>query len=459
MQTPPAARFLSRRAFFKSSALASGAAALALPSILSAANKTAAFKVAVIGLGGRGLSNLREVMSCGARVVAVGDADANAFPLALAAATNSKNRPRTYTDHLELLSNEKELDGVIIATPDHWHAPLVKAVMAAGKHVYCEKPLTHTIAETRELRNLARHSKVRTQLGNQGSADPHLRRAIELIQAGVIGAVREVHVWAAASGSFQTGQAKPSGRDPVPKGLDWDRWVGPASWHDYKKGIYHPKAWRAWYDFGGGSLADWGCHGLNLPYRALHLDYPVAIEADAEKPDAFCYPKGVRVRFEFAARGILPPVTLWWYDGGRLPPREVLPESVGNLPGEVPQAGVLIRGENGFTFGQPHPGANYLQLAGDARLEGILSHPATRHIPKTLPRTTNHLQEWMDAGRRGGETFSDFETGGKLTEIALSGLVALRTGKKLEWDGPGMQAFNAPEAEAFIHPKHRSGWK
>jgi hypothetical protein len=449
---------LSRRRFLKVSALAIGAAAWRGPRLLRAAEAAPKLNIGMIGLGGQGLSRLKEALRCGANIAALCDVDEKMMEDARKAAAATLGRPNTYVDFRKMFESEKSLDGVIIATPDHWHAPAAQAAFAAGKHVFCEKPLAHTISEARELRERAGRSKVITQMGNQGSAEDTMRRAIELIQGGAIGKVRTVHVWVPKSASFTPGQAAPIGQDPVPGGLHWDNWIGPAPFHPYKQTVYHPKAWRAWYDFGGGSMADWGCHGLNLPFRALNLGFPATIEAGVQGGISASYPKGVRIRFDFPARAAWPPATLWWYDGGRVPPADALPKALADFLGPMPDSGVLILGDNGYTYGQPHPGAQFIQLTDEKELSRILNHPATRGIAQSLPRVPGHMQEWLAACRTGETPFSDFERGGQLTETVLSGVVALRAGKKLQWDGPAMRAVNAPEAEPFIHAQYRAGW-
>lgn len=449
---------LSRRRFLQLAALTAGSATFGFPNLLRARGVNQKLNVGFIGLGGMGCGRLKEILDCDVNVVALCDVDENQFAAAKAILPPDAPAPKTFVDYHDLL--QADVDAVVVASPDHWHAPLDSAALRAGKHVFGEKPLTHTISEARELRALSKQfPRLATQMGNQGSATANMRRAIELIQAGVIGPVREVHVWVPPSSSFKPGQAFPTGKDPVPPGLHWDNWTGPAAFHEYKKNEYHPKAWRAWYDFGGGSIGDWGCHGLNLPVRALKLDYPTAIAPDVPGAYTDSYPKDVRLRYDFAARENLPAVTVWWYDGGRRPPVEVVPRSVIDHYGEMPQDGVLMLGEKGFTFGAPHPGANYIQLAGEKKLSGILNHKATDHVPVTLPRSPGHLKEWVNACTGGPATFSDFEVGGQLTEIALAGVVAIRMQKALNWNGEAMQAVNAPGAGKFIQAHYRAGWR
>ncbi|MDD5140415.1 MAG: Gfo/Idh/MocA family oxidoreductase [Verrucomicrobiales bacterium] len=448
----------ARRRFLQLTALAAGSAALGFPNLLPARGANEKLNVGFIGLGGQGRSRLKEILGCDVNVTALCDVDEKQTGECRKILETTPYTPKTCLDYRELL--QTDLDAVVIATPDHWHAPIATAALKSGRHVFCEKPLAHWIYEARELRLLAQQNpRLVTQMGNQGSASPNMRRAIELIAGGVIGKVREVHVWVPRSKSFKPGQPVPVGEDAVPAGLHWDAWLGPAPFHPYKKGIYHPEAWRAWYDFGGGSIADWGCHGLNLPFRALKLDYPTRIETDVPGKPVASYPEHVRIRFDFAARNALPPLTIWWYDGGRLPPADVVPKSIVSYYGEMPAGGVLILGDKGFTFGAPHPGADYIQLADEKKLSGILRYQPGGNIPESLPHSPGHLNEWTLACAGGPPTFSSFEVGGHLTEIALSGVVALRSGKTLEWDGEKMTATNTPEAGKYIRPDYRTGWK
>jgi hypothetical protein len=250
--------------------------------------------------------------------------------------------------------------------------------------------------------------------------------------------------------------------DPVPAGLHWDAWVGPAPFRPYKKDYYHPWNWRGWLDFGNGALGDFGCHSLNLPFRSLKLDYPTNIAVDASLMGLPTYPDKVKIRFDFAARGDLPALTLFWYDGGRLPDKVVVPPAIIDHFGNVPDMGVLLIGDQGFTFGNCWDGAEYIQLNGESALSGILNHEGTKTIPQSLPRVKGHLQEWVDACTGGPPTFSNFDTGGHLTEIALSGVVALRTlrtGQELVWNGEKMRAENQPAAEDYVKPAFRKNWK
>ena len=280
---------------------------------------------------------------------------------------------------------------------------------------------------------------------------------MELIQGGALGKVREVHCRAGGVGCHP-GLALPTDGDPIPSKLNWDAWVGPAPFRAYKKGYYHTWNWRGWLDFGSGPMGDFGCHNMNLPVRALKLDYPTSIDFDAQLTGLPTYPKDARIRYEFGQRGDLPPVSLTWYDGGRQWPEGLIPKAIIEHFDKKVSDGTLIIGEKGFTFGGCWNGADYIMLHGEEKLSGILNHAATKNIAETLPKSHGHVQEWIEACKGGAPVFSDFEVGGHLTEIALSGVVAARTGKKLEWDGPGMKAKNAPEADQYIHAKYRQGW-
>jgi predicted dehydrogenase len=452
----PSSKALSRRRFIRVSA-ATGIAAMGAPYILRA-GAGERLNTAFIGLGGQGTSRLREIMNCRANVVALCDLDDKQLQAAKRVLANRELQPVLYSDYRELLEKQKDIDSVVIATPDHWHAIITKAVLEARKHLFCEKPLTHTISEAREIRKLAQSSKVITQMGNQGSASREMRRSIEVIQAGAIGKVKEVHTWVFGAGCHP-GLAMPTEGDPVPEGFRWDGWLGPAPKRLYKKDYYHPWNWRGWYDFGNGVVADFGCHNLNLPYRSLHLDYPTHIEAEGEFMGLPTYPGKTRFKFDFAARKDLPAMTISWYDGGRMPAAGVIPESLVQYRGETPKEGVLTLGENGFIFGDPWKGGEYIKLKDEAKLSGILQHAATKEVAQSLPRTPGHLQEWVDACLGGPATFSDFEVGGKLTEIALSGVIAAKVGKPIEWDGEKMIAKNAPEDDKFVKAEYRTDWK
>ena len=450
----------SRRSFLKISGAALGAAAFSRPLILSGAEagSTAAnskLNLALVGCGGQGRGVMRGLLSSGANLVALCDPDQKMIDKARADALNSGGEAtkdaKAYEDYRQLLDNASNFDAVLVATPDHWHAPLCKAFMKAGKHVYCEKPLTHSVAEARELRELSRTSNVVTQMGNQGSASESLRRCTEIIRAGALGQIREIYQWGIGV-TANEGSAK--GEDPVPQGFNWDLWVGPSAMRPFKKDVYHPFRWRGWFDFGNGGLADFCCHAINLPMRALDLGYPEKIVVNMQNGKQIA--DKAAVEFHFPARGNLPPVTLHWQGSGK-PPVEVLQPLV-DVYGDKAPNGLLIVGEKGCIYTSHWNTGGLIRLQGEPRLKDVLRHDATKDIPQTLPRNANHGKEWLDACRGQGKTFSDFDIGGKLTEIGLAGVVGIRTGKSLDWDGEKMEAKNVPEAARFVHTEYRTKW-
>jgi predicted dehydrogenase len=446
----------SRRSLLKSSALGFSAALSGGPLVLrgSAATTDANSKVnlAVVGCGGQGRSDMSELLSSGAKLIALCDPDASQIEKSrTAAAKNGGDGAKGFEDYRKLLDDAPSYDAVLIATPDHWHAPLCQAFIKAGKHVYCEKPLTHSVAEASELRELARNSKVVTQMGNQGSASSSLRRCIEIIQAGALGQTREIYEWGIGC-TAREGRAE--GEDPIPAGFNWDLWVGPSALGPFKKDVYHPAAWRGWFDFGNGGLADFCCHSINLPMRALDLGYPERLVINMDKSGRQPPDKSA-VEFHFPARGKLAPVKLYWQGNG-MPPAAVLAPVV-----EVHKekdGGVLIVGEKGCIYSSHWNTDALIRLEGEPRLTDVLRHPATKDIPQSLPRSKGHGREWLDACRGEGRTFSDFDIGGKLTEIGLAGVLAIRTGRNLDWDGEKMEARNAPEAARLVRTEHRKKW-
>ena len=450
----------SRRGFFKVSAAALGTAAFGRPLVLSGAEAgstgaNSKLNLALVGCGGQGRGVMKGLLSCGANLVALCDPDQGMVEKARADALNAGGKAtkdaKAYEDYRKLLDNASSFDAVLIGTPDHWHAPLCKAFMAIGKHVYCEKPLTHSVAEARELRELSRTSKVVTQTGNQGSASASMRRSTEVIKAGALGQIREIYEWGIG---VNANEGSAPGEDPVPQGFNWDLWVGPSALRPFKKDVYHPFRWRGWFDFGNGGLADFCCHTINLPVRALDLGYPERIVVNVK--DGKQIAGKAALEFHFAARGNLVPVTLYWQGSGK-PPAEILQPLVDVYKDKAP-SGLMIVGEKGCIYTSHWNTGGLIRLQGEPRLKDVLHHDATKHIPQTLPRAGNHGQEWIDACRGHGKTFSDFDIGGKLTEIGLAGVVGVRTGKSLDWDGEKMEATNAPEAARFVRTQYRTKW-
>jgi len=445
----------SRRGFLKASAAVAASAAVGPMVLRGAASSTAAnakLNLAVVGCGGQGRGDMKGLISNGVRLVALCDTDESMIDQARADAGKQGEGVKAYPDYRKLLDDAASFDAVLIATPDHWHAPLCRAFIKAGKHVYCEKPLTHSVAEARELRELARaNPKVVTQMGNQGSASASARRCIELIKAGVLGHVREIYHWGIG---VTANEGVPKGEDPVPKGFDWDFWVGPSPMRPFKKGTYHPASWRGWFDFGNGGLADFCCHVINMPQRALDLSYPNRLVLNMQNGKQI--DGKAAVEFHFPARGELPPLVFHWQGNGK-PPEEITKPLAEVYKEKMPD-GVLMVGEKGVIYTSHWNEGGLIRLNGEPRLTDVTHHEATKAIPKTLPRSPGHGAEWINACRGEGKPYSDFDTGGLLTEIGLSGVVAVRAGKSLDWDGQNMRATNAPEADRFIRTEQRSKW-
>jgi predicted dehydrogenase len=420
-------------------------------------------RVALVGAGGQGRHVMKNVLAQKQDVVAICDLDEKQLAQGFKEGGEPVKAAKSYTDFRKLLDDAKSFDAVIVATPDHWHAPLCTAFIKAGKHVYCEKPLTNTIADARALRELVRSNpKIVTQMGNQGSAENSLRRSVELIRAGVLGQVREVHAWLGNKGPSK-GIDKPTESDPIPAGFNWDAWCGPSGYRPYKKSIYHPFSWRNWYDFGNGGLADFCCHIYNTALRALDLTYATKIEVAGENLGREHYGTTNQLKMHFPARpakdgdrGQLDPVTLHWYDGGRKPPEELTKDVVEQYK-KVPDGGSLIVGERGYIYTNPWNVGAMIKLKDDAKLRDVLTHEPTKDVPQVYARKVNHVREWINACKGEGKTWSDFDFGGHLTEIGLTGVLALRMGKDITWDGERMKA-DAAGAETIVKREWRRAW-
>lgn len=446
---------LNRRRFLRTSAAAGLGLSVSGLGRARATSPNEKLNLACIGLGGQMQSDLREAAALGHHIVALCDVDKARLGATQKAQEAQVQAAKFYTDYRQLLDREKSIDAVIIATPDHWHAMLATAAIQAGKHVYCEKPLTHTVAEARALGELAKRSKVVTQTGNQGSASGNFRRSMELIQAGFLGEVREVHIWEPAHG-WPNGVDRPAGADPVPDGLDWNFWLGPAPVRPYKAGVYHPGQWRGWFDFGGGSIADFCCHNFNLPVRALELDYPNRIAVSGVNLRKESFPSSCKVRFSFPARVGHGPVTIFFTSGGERPPAEAT-VGMAETFGQVPEGGCLLVGEKGSLSAGRWNTECFLKLKSDKEFQAAANHPAATRVAQSLPRAPRerHMLEWIAACQGGPKTFSPFEIGGHITEIGAAGLVALRIGHDIEWDGPAMKSPGLPEADAFVKAQSR----
>ncbi|MFT5121482.1 MAG: putative dehydrogenase [Kiritimatiellia bacterium] len=445
----------SRRNFIATST-AAVAAPLILPSGLRGATANEKLHVGFIGMGGQIQGHVKNLVNMGHHAVAFCDVDRRQLASSQQRHGDAGAKAKLYEDYRKLFEQETSLDAVVIATPDHWHLPVCKAAFAAGKHIYCEKPLTHTVGEARELRELTRESKVITQTGNQGSASGNLRRSVELIQSGLLGQITEIHIWH-NDHAWPGDTANIDQADPIPQELNWDFWCGPSKVRPYKDKVYHPAKWRGWFDYGNGFIGDFCCHAFNMPVRALNLDYPDRLEITGTELGHDCYPKNSRINYHFPARGTRGPVQLSVYDGGVYPENGELDELVGTF-GQRPRVGCLLIGEKGQLSAGLWNSDCYIKLNDDAKFVGWANHEQAKAVPETLPRVAGHMNEWVDAIYGGPKTYSDFDFGGHLTELGLTGNVALRMMKDIPWDGEKMQVPGMPEADRFIHTKDRTKW-
>ena len=425
-----------------------GEHAAARPSLAA----TETLQIACIGVANRADDNVDGV--AGERIVALCDIDETYLDrLTLAKTVMRKEGEkeiektiparfpdvRRYVDYRELLDKEQgKIDAVVISTADHHHAPAAIRAIRRKLHVYCEKPLAHTVAEARLLTEEARKAGVATQLGTQIHAEENYRRVVEIIRSGAIGDVGEVHVWV---GKGWGGGERPSGGEEPPKTLHWDLWLGPAPVRPYVPGRYHPAQWRRWWDFGNGTLGDMGCHYMDLPFWALDLQHPTACEAEGPPPHPETCPEGLVVRYEFPARGGRPPVRLTWYDGNKTP-KEVAGQ-------RVPGSGVMFVGSAGRMFADY---SSYRLFPQDVFADFKPPTPS-------IPRSPGHYAEWIAACKGGAPAACSFDYGGPLTETVLLGNVAYRVGKRIAWDAAKLEATNAPAAAAFVRKAYRAGWE
>lgn len=409
--------------------------------------------VAGIGAGGMGGGDIATHARNGANIVALCDVDDER------AAGSYKAFPKAsrYKDFRVMFDKERDrIDAVTVGTPDHVHAIASMAAIRAGKHVYCQKPLTHTLYECRTLTKAAAAAGVATQMGNQGHATEGARLTNEWLQAGIIGDVAEVHVWSDRAGRlWKQGIGRPTDTPPVPATLDWNLWLGPMRERPYHP-AYVPANWRGWWDFGTGALGDMGCHIIDHPVWALGLGAPTSVEArstldgsflEGNRPNNETFPIASIITYEFPARDRQPAVKMTWYEGGLMPP----------TPRQMPQGkrlhdnGVLYVGTKGIMHHGSHGGMPEL-------FPSELNERA-KAVPKTMARSPGHYEEWLLACKGGPRPVSNFDYAGPLTEIVLLGVLALRApGTRIEWDSENLQVKNAPELNSFVQLEYRKGW-
>lgn len=422
----------TRRDFLGTAALGIGYWMAPKSSWANATSPNEKLNIAVIGTANRAADNLQGVAS--ENIVVLCDVDDNL----LAKAKQSFPAADTVNDFRKAVERP-DIDAVVVSTPDHIHAFATMAALKAGKHVYCEKPLTHTVQEARLVAQTAKKMGLATQLGTQIHAENNYRRVVELVESGAIGEVKEVHVWVGRSWG---GGDRPSETPPVPPNLHWDLWLGPAPERPYHP-TYVPFHWRNWWDFGGGTLADMGCHHIDLAFWALKLRHPTRIKATgADPPHAETAATALEVQYEFPSRGDLPPVSLTWYDGDKRP--NYFAE--GKLPkwGD----GVLFVGDGGMLLSDY---GRHLLLPEEKFRD---FQPPEPYIPASI----GHHREWIQACKEGTPTTCNFDYGGALTECALLGNVSYRAQSPLEWDAAQLVARNCPAAANYLQTEYRKGW-
>jgi len=462
----------SRREFLKTSSVAGigfFVAAGLTPRPARSANEKLAF--ACIGVGGKGQSDTAAASQFG-DIVAICDADENT----LDAAAKRYEQAKKYFDFRKLLEEMgKSIDAVTVSTPDHVHAPAAIMAMKMGKHCFCQKPLTHSIHAARRMAEVARETKVATQMGNQGTAEPSLRKAAALLRAGCVGKVKEVHVWTNRP-VWPQGIDRPEAEECPPQ-LHWEEWIGPAPMRPYAKG-YHPFKWRGWWDFGTGALGDMACHTVNMPYMGLDLKNPTSVVAECSGHNKDSYPAWSVITFEFPANDWRPGIKFVWYDGGKRPADELFAgayekgsiykaktkkgkkkKDEADKPEEAEQevmpaiSGCLAIGEKGRFY-----------APGDYCERGWLLFDGATEPEVNPPASPGHVQEWIDAIKGGAPAMSNFAGySGGLTETILLGNLAVFAadkgqGKKIEWDAVNLKATNAPEMEPIIRPPFRPGY-
>ena len=439
---------LSRRQFTRAMLATAGAIGVA-PAFLRGQNLNNKLNIAIIGAGGRGGSNLESVSA--ENIVAL--CDVNGKNLDKAAAKFPQ--ARKYVDFRKVFDRPKDFDAVVVSTCEHTHAFATMLALEHGKHVYCEKPLTHNIWEARRIREAAAKAKLATQMGIQIHATENYRQVVELVQSGIIGPVHEAHVWVSRAWGWQSEEdakrhkdivwvvERPRESQPVPEGLDWELWLGPAPSRPFNSVYFPGPKWYRWWDFGNGTMSDLGSHWNDLPFWALKLQAPLTVAASGPPAHPEIAPASMSATYEYGARGDLPPVRLTWHQG------ENKPEIWKNAG--IPQwdSGCLFIGSKGMIL------SDYSKhtLLPEKEFAGF-------HRPSpTIPRSPGHHEEWLLACKTGKPTSADFEYSGWLTEANHLGNVPYRVGKKLQWNPQTLKATNAPEADRLIRRAYRTGWK
>lgn len=461
-------RSTSRRQFMKHTAaggLGLWVAGGHMPSLADSPNNK--LNIAIVGVGGMGRSHVEDGQVAKENVVALCDIDDHN----LDSAAKIHSKAKKYNDFREMLEKEKSIDAVICATPDHTHAVVTAMALRLGKHVYTQKPLTHTVYEAHVISKLAAENpKLATQMGNQGHSNEGARNVVEIVRAGVVGPIREVHAWTDRP-IWPQAIDRPKDTPPVPKHVQWDLWLGPMAYRPYNP-AYHPFAWRGFWDFGTGALGDMACHVADTAFWALDLRAPTAIEAKFEGATRETGPKWSTITYEFPERNGMPAVKFVWHDGKTFPSddlvkqygitqtgeKRVKDEKTGKMksagtetkPGYQDNGSLLI-GDKGVLYLPGAYGDSY-KLLPAKDWEGF------KPPPKTLARSPGHMKDWIEAAKNGTQACSNFDYASALTGMVLLGNLAIRANKRIEWDAANLRATNCSEAEEYIRPEYRKGW-
>ncbi len=449
---------VSRRDFLRTGAAVAGAVSLAGCSNVSIAS-TARFRktgdklnMAFIGSGGRGGANLKEFYDLGEQVVALCDVDRGRLEHSASVVKERCPDARKYQDFRELLASEKDLDAVVVSTPDHMHAAAAIAAMKRGCHVYVEKPLVRTVWEVRRFDEVAKACGVMTQMGNNGNGTDSQRRNIEILQSGVLGEISAIHV-STDRPIWPQGLNRPEGSDPVPDTLAWDCWLGVAPARPFKNDVYHSFKWRGWFDFGTGAMGDIACHSMSFFFRALQLGDVLTAET-VKTTEMFkeTFPGATTVKLTIRSGRQPKPLAIYWYDGKTKPADDVCPQAAATW-GSIPLGGVLIIGDKGMYMN----GA--VCMKGEAKFRGFEQHEATKGIPVTLPRVKNHHWEFAEAIRGGAKPYSHIDHSVPLTEAVLLGCVSQQIPGELKWNASAGRFTNSKEANRLLKPYVREGWE
>ena len=436
---------VSRRGFLGGGAAAVAAFTIVPRHVLGGPGHTPPsekLNIACIGAGGKGAGDVNAVSS--ENIIALCDVDEKR-----AGGTFAKHpKAGKYKDFRRMLDElDNQIDAVTVSTPDHTHYPATMRALKMGKHVFCQKPLAHSIHETRMLTEAARKAGVATQMGIDSQAHQATRRLREWVWDGAIGAIREVHAWTNRP-IWPQGIGRPKETVPTPVTLDWDLWLGPAPYRGYHP-CYAPEKWRAWIDFGCGALGDMGCHIFSPVFKALKLGQPISVDASSTKLNSETFPIASKVHYQFPARGDMPAVKLIWYDGGLKPPRPEELEDQRRMSSDV--GSLLFVGDKGKILMSSYRSGP--RLIPESKMKEY------KPPPKSIPKSIGHHEEWLAACKGGARPGADFDYSGPLTEAVLLGNAAIRTGKKLRWDGANMKITNLPKANEYLRREYRQGWE